>query len=114
MCIGVDRKKLHAFARAKQPWLIGATATVVYFVLRSTTDFVWNDTIGIFLLPPNATHDLPSLGDEFRAVSRTSNYRPLANYVAAYAVTLVGTGPQLLSLASGDRGPRGVHRGGRV
>ena len=79
-------------ASARDLCCVAATAALAYFVLRSTTDFVWNDTVGIYSLPPNALAGLPSLRDTLGSLSPNTNYRPLANFIASQAVIRVGTG----------------------
>ncbi|HKX18686.1 MAG TPA: hypothetical protein VJT33_11805 [bacterium] len=73
-------------------WPIAAAAAVVYFVLRSSTDFVWDDTIQLYFLPRNAVHGLPSFADALRNLSGASNYRPLATYVAIHATAFAEGG----------------------
>jgi hypothetical protein len=80
------------FSLSMNSWLVGVIAAIVYFIARSTTDYVWDDTRELYLVRPDAVRHLPGLVDLLRSLSPTSNYRPLASYVAAHGLAFVGGG----------------------
>lgn len=76
-------------ARRVDLWLIGAVAGLIYFALRSTTDFIWNDSVGLYALPgpPHAASLVELLGSlstliHLLGTVSGGNYRPLAIYLA--------------------------------